>query len=171
MCNKKLIGTKNYEKPIIVSLTSYSKRLLTVEKTIQSIIRQTYQNIKVILWVSHDDKNLIPASLRKLESEIFNIKFVADIKSYKKLIPALKIYPDHIIITADDDIIYSNNWIEVLLKEHLRYNNDIIAHRCHRIKFDSNGNMLPYKYWQHCVKIYSRSILNFTTCGGACRAF
>ncbi len=42
------------------------------------------------------------------------IDWCEDIKSYKKLIPTLKKYPDAIIVTADDDLIYDNKWLEQL---------------------------------------------------------
>lgn len=41
-----------------------------------------------------------------LRDKELTIDWYHDIKSYKKLIPTLQKYPDSIIVTADDDIIY-----------------------------------------------------------------
>ena len=64
-------------------------------------------------------KDDLPNSLLALEDDKFEIRWVnEDIRSYKKLIPALKNFPTDVIITADDDVIYPEDWAERLLKSY-----------------------------------------------------
>lgn len=62
-----------------------------------------------------------------------------DIRSYKKLIPILKKYPNKIIVTADDDVIYKKDWLERLYKDHLKYPNYILVHRVTKFIYNSNS--------------------------------
>ena len=103
---------------IIVSLTSYGRRVgKTVPYAIMSMLNQTYPPDMIILWLDSSWKiNTIPKTLKDLMKYGVEIRFCEDIKSYKKLIPTLLAYPKDIIITIDDDIIYSRNLIRNLIK-------------------------------------------------------
>ena len=53
-----------------------------------------------------------------------------DIRSYKKLIPTLKLFPDAVIVTSDDDQYYDRDWLALLYKG---YQEDPRCIQCHRI--------------------------------------
>ena len=55
------------------------------------------------------------------------IDWYHDIRSYKKLIPTLKRYPDDIIITADDDILYPCNMVSDLYDTYTKYKGEPIV--------------------------------------------
>ena len=157
--------------PIIISLTSYGERVETVHLCIETLLAQTIQADKVILWLSGEEFKYsvsnIPQKLRNLISSRFMVEFTADIKSYKKIIPCLKQYGNTaIIVTADDDILYPPNWLEVLYKSHIRYPSHIIAHRCHRMKYNKKNEILPYNEWEMRFRKHSASHLNFFTGAG-----
>ena len=156
-----------YQKKIIISLTSYSKRILTVEPCIDSIINQSYQNFVIILWMAEKDYNekfdIVENLKNKYEINKFQVRITKDIGSYKKLIPALIEFPKHIIVTADDDVIYPDNWLQNLVDGYKKQPDCIIACRCHRIKLDSRNNILPYKEWNRNYKYSSASYRNFAT--------
>jgi len=136
----------------IISLTSYGKRLAdTAPYAIITLLDQSVKPDKILLWVSHEDKGAIPDVLYKLTEKNLEIRFCADIKSYKKLIYALQEYPDDYIITADDDVYYPQNWFEQLLVQHKINPKKIICHRAHGIKVDINHNPLPYSVWDNCI--------------------
>lgn len=127
---------------IIVSLTSYPARIQTIDQVISSIKNQTYKPEKIILWLADSqfpnrEKDL-PKKLCDLRDKQFCIKWCDDIRSYKKLIPTLKLYPDNIIVTADDDNIYKKDWLKRLYSCHLTYPNCIIAHRVTKFIINSN---------------------------------
>ena len=112
----RLKPTKRNEE-IVVSLTSYGRRVSnSVYYTIISILKQTIQPDKIILWLDNSwNDELIPNRLMSLTSLGLEICYCKDIKSYKKLIPTLKRFQDAIIITIDDDVYYSPQLIECLL--------------------------------------------------------
>ena len=134
---------KKNEK-ILVSLTSYPTRIKTVNQTIETLINQTFKPDKIVLWLAEEEfpnkENDLPEELLNLqrENKSFEIGWCEDLKPYKKLIPSLKKYPEYLIITADDDLLYEPNRIGLLYKTHLKYPNDAICHRAHYITFDKN---------------------------------
>lgn len=108
---------------IIATLTSYRGRIADVGKVIFSILQNTLQPYKIVLNLSTDEfpnkEKELPADLLALTStdkfEIFWVK--ENTKQFKKLIPTLERFPDDIIISIDDDVIYPNHFIETLCKE------------------------------------------------------
>jgi hypothetical protein len=134
----------------IVTLTSYGKRVKsTAPYTICSLLNQTLAPDRIILWLANGTK--IPPILKVLTQKGLEIKYCEDIKSYKKLIPALKQFPDDVLITADDDVYYPENWFEQLKNAYDNDNKKIYAHRMHEISFDEQRNMMPYKKWRHVI--------------------
>jgi len=144
---EKLTKKQRNELPVIVSLTTIPSRLEKVHITIRSILSQNPKPKKVVLWVNLDHKTLIPNSLKKLESEAFEIRFTHLHCSHKKLIHSLKDFPNFTIVTSDDDCIYRQGWLRSLYETHLKFPKHIIAHRIRCIKKDANGTYLPYKQW------------------------
>ncbi|MBQ7633210.1 MAG: glycosyltransferase [Alphaproteobacteria bacterium] len=146
---------KKYVAEIIVSLTSYPARIKTVHQTIYSLLTQSVKADKVILWLAEEqfpnkEKDL-PQELLSLTKIGLEIDWYHDIKSYKKLIPSLKKYPDAIIVTADDDLLYDKNWLEKLLLSYCKTTNAIHCHRAHMMNFEK-GVVLPYRQWTQNIK-------------------
>ena len=155
----------------IVSLTSYPERINNdVHYCLYSLLNQSLKPDEIILWLAIEEfpnKEFdIPEQILKFKENGLTIKFTHNIKSYKKLIPALKEYPDDVIITADDDIYYDKHWFEKLYNEYLNNNKCILCHRAHKIKIDSNKKIEPYKYWNKMINDNTSSYLNFFTGGG-----
>lgn len=134
---------------LILSLTTYGERLKTVHKTILSLLNQDKKADKILLWLDKEEFELssVTIELKELISKHFEIKFCANLKSYKKLIPTLIEFPTATIITFDDDIIYPNNLVEDLFNEHLNNPNCIVASRGRIINI-KNGDFAPYPSWQ-----------------------
>ena len=157
---------------IIASLTSFPERISEVYITINSLLEQTVNPDKIILWLSEEEfpekEKSLPASLIKINAENFSIRWVRkNIGSFKKLLPALKEHSDKIIITFDDDAFYHPECIERLYKSYLLDNDKIHCHRAHQILLDDHRNMLPYDKWQKCKKGPDSSYNNwFTGVGG-----
>lgn len=122
---KKFIGLNKSPRAekVIVSLTSYDLRINDVKYAIYSLLNQNFPPDKLILWLDEDsfpqrEENL-PRDLLELRDFGLTIDWCENLCSYKKLIPALEKYPDDIIVTADDDIFYRPNWLQILYDEHL----------------------------------------------------
>ena len=154
---------------VIISLTSYPARINTVNKTIETLLNQSMKADKVILWLAPEqfpnkEKDL-PPQLLALCNKGLTIDWYHDIKSYKKLIPALKKYPDSMIITADDDLKYDKNWLKILYDSYIKNPEDINCHRAHGLSIDNNGDIKPYTKWKSNIRNAESSYLNFCTSG------
>lgn len=126
------ISKNGHETELIASLTSFPARINTVHFTIRSLLMQTEKPDKVILWLAEEQfpgkENILPKQLLLLKKNGLSIEWCSDIKSFKKLIPAVERYPDAIVVTADDDMYYSKNWLKVLYQEYLRDPSCIQSH-------------------------------------------
>jgi hypothetical protein len=134
--------------PLIVSFTSISSRLNSVDLVVKCLYNQSVLPQKILLWLPQSLKNKIPQRLEKLQSNLFEIKYSHLDSSHKKLIHTIKEYPSKTIVTCDDDVIYDSNWLKNLYEEHLLYPKDIIANRAIQIKFDNLNEYLPIKTWK-----------------------
>jgi len=155
---------KYCEHDVIISLTSYGKRIYDVYLTIESLMQQTVKPNKIILWLSEDEFTLdnIPVTLKKLEKRGLTIEFCKDIKSYTKLVTALRKYPNDIIITVDDDILYQFDLVENLLNSYKEDPQFIYFCRGHRMKIVNNV-LLNYNKWDQLINDFNINKLNFPT--------
>jgi glycosyltransferase involved in cell wall biosynthesis len=155
---------KKILKNTIISLTSYPARIDTVHVTIKNLLNQTVKAEKCILWLSKEEfpagEKELPKSLLALTKKGLTIEWCKNLKSYKKLIPALKNYPEKIIITFDDDTIYNKKTVEFLYNCHTMYPNDIVAHRVYRKYFNETNDFENFQGQLYYDK-KSRSYKNY----------
>ena len=162
------LDDRNNNKEIIaVSLTSFPKRIEQVEETIKSLQKQTLQPDKIILWLAKEEfesKQRLPRNLLERQDGVFEIAWCKNWGSYKKLVPALFEYEDYVLVTADDDLLYDENWLKLLYDTHLRYPRDIITHRVTKIVKDINSRWatVPGGY-----EYYSGACALNKLCGGS----
>ncbi len=144
------LGEKNN---IVISLTSYGERIKDIKYTLISLFNQTLKPDRIVLWLGEDCKERkLPQFINKFTEAGLEIKYTKDIGPYTKIIPSLINFSDSIIVTADDDIYYPNNWLEKLYNSYLGDKNSIHCHRAHRIKIDTKtGELLPYESWNKQV--------------------
>lgn len=144
----------NTEEKIIVSLTSFPERIDKLHLCINSILRQTRPANKVILWLANtqfESKNDLPHKILELEKKGLEIRFCDDLRSYKKIYYTAQLYSDNTIITADDDTLYPEYWIEEMVKTSKKYPNCVVCYRAHEMI--SNGKYFaPYKEWNGLSK-------------------
>lgn len=165
------LSEKRIDK-LIVSLTTFAPRINDVPFVIFSILLNTVLPEKIVLSVSEEDfpnrEKDFPKMLNDLvkESGMVEIIWTENTKSYKKLIPVIKKYPEYTVITVDDDIYYPAGLIKNLYDEHLMYPDSVIASRAHLMKY-SDGNFESYENWKRGTGLSfpSHEILP-TGCGG-----
>lgn len=163
--------TKEKRNPrLIVSITSFEQRMYDVNFALYSLLNQTLKPDEIILWLGekefpHKEGNL-PQSVLSLKNNGLTIKWCKDMGPYTKLIPALKEYPDDIIITADDDIYYPRKFLELLYGAYLKEPQYIHCHRVHKITFDKNKNIQKYSKWIRQASNIESSLCNFLTGAG-----
>lgn len=154
---------------VVVSLTTYGRRIHDVYLAIESIMQGTVKPNKIILWLSEEEfgKKDLPITLQKQQIRGLEIKYCKDIRSYKKLVYTLKEYPEACIITIDDDLIYNFDLVENLLNCHKQNPSYICASRIHQITKNSDGSIKKYLDWNGCAgNDTPESDLNFFTTGG-----
>lgn len=138
---------------IIVSLTSYPARIGVVPIVLERLLVQTVRPDKIVLWLSKEQfpmrEKELPDDLLAMRDHGVEICWCdGDMKAYKKVLPALREYPDDLIVLVDDDLIYKVDFIEKLYHAYLEHPSSIIASRVHKIEHDDNGSLLPYAEWK-----------------------
>lgn len=142
------------EREVIVSLTSYPGRINTLSCTIETLLVQTFKPDQVILWLADSQfpnkEDDLPQSLLRLKQYGLTIGWYKDIRSYKKLIPTLKAYPNAMTITADDDVYYHPDWLKTLYDSYLENPHAVHAHCVRNIHLTSSQeSFAPYSSWEH----------------------
>ena len=99
------------KKQVIVSMTSFPAAIPYAQKAVESILNGSVLPDKIILYLTFSQfgEKGIPQELLNLSQNnpIFEIRnYDKDIRSYRKLIPALSDFPDAVIVTVDDDVAY-----------------------------------------------------------------
>lgn len=140
---------------VIVSLTTFPARIDYVHLAIRSLLAQTVKPGKIILWLAKNQfcDVAIPTQLQELCSYGLEIRFCdEDLFAHKKYYYAMQEYPDHLIVTYDDDIIYPEDSLEKLLAMHRQHPNAIICNRGREIKMETQS-VAPYKDWKVSGKV------------------
>jgi hypothetical protein len=116
---------------LIVSLTTYTDRIGSINLVIRSILHQTILPENIILWLGTDtNPEILPKKLLNLKKHGLIIKTgYEDIKPHKKYFFAMQEYPQKIIVTIDDDTIYEKHMLEDLYNSYKKYPDAISARR------------------------------------------
>lgn len=140
------------EKKVIISFTSYPRRIPTLHLMIETLFSQTKKASQIILWLSKEqfpnlEKDLTADLLQCCEKGL-SIRFVeGDLKSHKKYFYAFKEFPEDLILTVDDDIIYPTDMVETLYDSYLKFPKAISCLRAHLVMFTKEGQLEPYENW------------------------
>ena len=84
------------EHEVIVSLTSFGKRIYDVHLAIESIMQGSVKPNRIILWLSEEEfkGKPLPKTLEKQKNRGLQIEYCEDLRSYKKIVPTMEKYPD-----------------------------------------------------------------------------
>lgn len=132
---------------VIVSLTSFPAAIPYAAQAVQSILDGSVLPDKVVLYLTFSQfgEDGIPQELQQLadENPCFEMRdYPRDIRSYRKLIPALIDFPEAVIVTVDDDVKYHKHMLRDLLRLHKQFPHAVLAHRAKRMKPGK-----PYRKW------------------------
>lgn len=148
------LSTEDRDPLLIVSLTSFPERVnmrTLLPIALYSLLNQTLKPDKVILWLSQDDfpgkENDLPEHILTFRSRGLSIGWTSDLRSFTKLIPTLKVYPDDIIVTADDDMSYPRDWLQKLYDTSMRHPGTGITSCPLRISANTS-KIFEYEKWQ-----------------------
>jgi len=157
------------KRQVVVSMTSFPAAIPYAVQAVRSILNGSVLPDKLILYLTFSQfaEGGIPESLRSLseESPIFEIRnYDRDIRSYRKLIPALIDFPDAIIVTVDDDVAYHRHMLRDLLNLHAQLPDAVLAHRVKRIELGAPyRSWRKYRWYDFLFRRIHRSFLNLQT--------
>lgn len=150
---------------LTVNLTTTFQRLSLCRIAITSLLLQSKLPDQINLWVSKEpylrDKGI--GSSDVIEQFIYSlpestrqrliIRWAENTGPYRKLIPMLRVAaPEDIIVTADDDIFYGENWLKKLVEAYEATPNMLVAARVRKIKANVFGVNQSYLYWKIITK-------------------
>jgi hypothetical protein len=165
-----------------LSEMSELSELGTVEYTISKIIKANDNSFYTIgdrkilfsckatmkagIDLSNFSSDNVPSNLAKFCRKYgVEIRFCDDIRSYKKLVPALELCPNDILVTVDDDIVYKRGFLKCLYDAHLKYPNHVLSTLAH-CPVVEDKQFLPYKNWKHNITRMGNEKVFPLGCGG-----
>ncbi|HBR94046.1 MAG TPA: hypothetical protein DEA90_07765 [Opitutae bacterium] len=165
--HSKTPGTRNNsDHEIVISLTTFDKRIESTYIAVESLMQQSFQADRIVLCISKQDFSEadIPATLKKQQSRGLEILFCEeDLGPYTKYFYTVQKYPNSIVITVDDDFIYPPYLVDQLYRAFLKNPHAIHCHRSHKMRFSKTGQLAPYKEWHWDHVDSSPSLLIFPT--------
>lgn len=164
-------GLLKGDNDLVVSLTSYSSRIAnSLPYTLYSLLQQDILPGRIVVFLDKNEMchELLPNILLLLEKCGVEFYYVDNIKSYKKLIPALKLFPDSPILTVDDDMYYAPNFIGLFLDSFLKSDKHTVLGTVGRwVTRDESGHLLPYLSWRNMEHgDPTKDQISFFGCGG-----
>jgi hypothetical protein len=139
----------NVTNNIVISLTTFPDRIDKTWLVVESLLNQNYKPSKIVLTLSlkqFSGMEALPKKLLQQQKRGLEILWADDdIRSHKKYYYVMKKYPKHIVVTVDDDFLYSKGMLEVLVKFSEQYPDCVIAN----LAAQKNGN--NYKDWKNLL--------------------
>lgn len=136
---------------LIVSLTSYSKRMNYIHNTIKSLIEQSEIPDRIILWLAEEEfpgrEKDFPSELLECMGQGLEVRWCENLRSHKKYFYTMMQFPENIVITVDDDVIYDDKTVSYLYKSYLKFPDSISANRVHVMGFDTERKISEYVQW------------------------
>ncbi len=145
------LNTDERSEILVASITSFPARVHTLHLTIESLLRQSVKLDKIIIYLEKEkfESVEIPLKLSNLKKKGVEIVFVDEnLRSHLKYFYAMQTYPDAVVITFDDDIIYNSRVVETLMATHRIFPSSVVGTRCTRMLCDENGVIFNYMRWK-----------------------
>lgn len=123
------------DEKIIITMTSWTKRITNVPKTLSSILSNTVKPHKIVVNLAVEEFPQKEASLPGEVSmffyehrDIICVNWLSyNTFVWKKIIPTLYLYPHDCVICIDDDRIYHKTFIKEMIDAHKKYPNSPIT--------------------------------------------
>jgi hypothetical protein len=134
---------------LVVSLTTFQARIDKVHLVVQSLLNQSLQPGKIVLYLSLQEfpDRIVPARLGRLASDRFEVRFVSEnLRPHNKLQFALSDFPEAWIVTCDDDRLYSPDCLARLWEVGSKNPRTIVCTRGRRAIIE-DGKFQPYRNW------------------------
>ncbi len=141
-------------RELVCSLTSFPARIDEIWISIETIFRQTYKADEIVLWLSKNQfaGQALPQSILNCQEKGLTIRWVdGDLRSHKKYFYVLQEYKNKNVdvVLLDDDLYYPDRLLENLASMAHRHPHSICATRVHKMTYDGEGQLKPYRQWIH----------------------
>lgn len=135
----------------IISLTSFPARINNLWMVIYCIYKQTKLPGKIVLALSKEEIpqgiDALPSSLRFFLDKGLEILWIEDnLRPHNKYYHARQKFPNRLIITIDDDLLYHPTTIERLLFIHKQFPDCICSNRIQQVVVNLDS-FAPTKFW------------------------
>lgn len=158
---------KAREQKIILSLTSYRGRFETIIHTLKSLILQSVKPDKIIVWLDVEEAGELTEEMQKYTQFGVEYRYKEEkIRSHRKYFYALQEFPNDIVITVDDDLIYPSDLVESLLASYMKYPDCVCARRVHKIT-KKNNKIERYADWFYEYRFETKPSNLLCATGGA----
>jgi hypothetical protein len=166
--NSRDAGVIDVSRPqrIVVTLTTFDKRINDVHLTIESIFQQSLKADKVVLCIAKEDFDpaALPELLKLQMKRGLEVEFCEkDLGPHTKYFYTVQKYPNDLIVTIDDDIMYPVDMLDQLYRAYVKEPAVIHCHRGHGMVTDGNAVLRPYKEWKRTVRDSKASLSVFQT--------
>jgi len=159
-----------YNKDIVVSMTSYPKRISNIYSSIRLILeKQTLQPDKIYLWLSEEEfpnkENDLPKNLLNLinDNKCINLMWIKKNTYVHKRHEVFKYINDGYVFFLDDDVEYNPKLIESIVNISKEYPNTIILYNRYSPHI-YEGIKIRYKRNNDCI-LGGPYINKFRWCG------
>ena len=156
----------NRSEKIIVSMTTIPSRIHKAVYVLEILMNQTVKPDEILLYLGREQFGAaeLPKIYDTYRARGLEIELVPDLMPHTKYFYAMQSHPDDVIITVDDDMLYSRRLIEELMAMHVKFPKAVCCMRGHRAKIDKQGLLLPYNQWDWDSKYSAEpSMANFAT--------
>jgi hypothetical protein len=137
---------------LVVSLTSFPARLGSLWLTVESIKHQEILPSKIVLYLINEEitREQLPQSLLNEEDCLFEIRFRnGKLRAHGKYYFAMQDFPDSIITTVDDDMIYPPQMLKIMMECHKREPEAVVTNMTSKILFYEDGSVKSYNEWNN----------------------
>lgn len=140
------------KKRIIASFTTYPARIEYISKGIETILLQTRLPDEIVLYLAEEqfprrETDLTENLLKLSYNGKLKIRWCSeDLRSHKKYYYAMQEYPNDLIVTLDDDLLYGRNMLKNLWESFMLYPEAVSTIRTHLVTYD-DSSIRPYKEW------------------------
>ncbi|MCA4133606.1 hypothetical protein [Arthrobacter sp. M4] len=134
---------------VVVSMTSYGERIRTVDVALESIARGIARPRRLILWLDEPEAmDHLPKGLERLRERGLEVKLSQNFGPHTKYFPyvACNGHSNSPLVTADDDIIYPDTWLQELVEANQARPTMIHGHWVRTITVNG-GSLTGYQDW------------------------
>jgi hypothetical protein len=141
------------EKPIadvVLSITSVPERIELFLGELGWLERQRVRPRAAVIWLGEE---FYPAARKRELARLplpagAEIRYRPDLGPQTKLLYALREFPGSVVVTADDDVVYPEFWLEGLYGSYRAAPRHIHCWRAHRMALAPDGRLAPYREWE-----------------------